>query len=106
MRGEVIQGWSMWSFIMASSGGDAVERKMKVTSWEVVVVVVIAIVGDDGDVVVIGTESGVIGSIYNYDTISIIAIISISINCIIIMMMIIIICSEVGRDSRWMGRSQ
>ena len=44
MRGEVIQGWSMWSFIMASSGGDAVERKMKVTSWEVVVVVVIAIV--------------------------------------------------------------
>ena len=45
MRGEVIQGWSMWSFIMASSGGDAVERKMKVTSWEMVVVVVIAIVG-------------------------------------------------------------
>jgi hypothetical protein len=36
MRGKVIQGWSMWSFIMASSGGDAVERKMKVTSWEVV----------------------------------------------------------------------
>ena len=30
---------------------------MKVTSWEVVVVVVIAIVGDDRDVVVIGTES-------------------------------------------------
>ena len=59
MRGEVIQGWSMWSFII-------------VTSWEVVVVVVIAIVGDDRDVVVIGTESGVIGSIYNYDTISII----------------------------------
>jgi hypothetical protein len=106
MRGKVIQGWSMWSFIMASSGGDAVERKMKVTSWEVVVVVVIAIVGDGRDVVAIGTESGVIGSIYNYDTISIIAIISISINSIIIMMMIIIICSEDGRDSRWMGRSQ
>ena len=80
---------------MASSGGDAVERKMKVTSWEVVVVVAI------------DTESGVIGSIYNYDTISIISIISIIIiSIIIIMMMIIIICSEVGRDSRWMGRSQ
>ena len=48
------------------------ERKMKVTSWEVVVVVVIAIVGDGRDVIAIGTESGVIGSIYNYDTISII----------------------------------
>ncbi len=69
MRGKVIQGWSMWSFI---SGGDAVERKMKVTSWVVVVVVVIAIVGDGRNVVAIGTESGVIGSIYNYDTISII----------------------------------
>ena len=106
MRGKVIQGWSMWSFIMASSGGDAVERKMKVTSWEMVVVVVIAIVGDGRDVVAIGTESGVIGSIYNYDTISIIAIISISINSIIIIMMIIIISSEDGRDSRWMSRSQ
>ena len=52
MSGEVIQGWSMWGFIMASSGEDVVERKMKVTSWEVVVVVVIAI----------GTESGVMGS--------------------------------------------
>ena len=60
----MIQGWSMWSFITASSGGDVVERKMKVTSWEVVVVVVIAIVGDGRDVVAIGTESGVIGSIY------------------------------------------
>jgi hypothetical protein len=50
---------------------------MKVTSWEVVVVVVIAIVGDGRDVIAIGTESGVIGRIYNYDTISIIAIISI-----------------------------
>jgi hypothetical protein len=106
MRGKVIQGWSMWSFIMASSGGDAVERKMKVTSWEMVVVVVIAIVGDGRDVVAIGTESGVIGSIYNYDTISIIAIISISINSIIIIRMIIIISSEDGRDSRWMSRSQ
>jgi len=84
---------------MASSGGDAVERKMKVTSWEMVVVVVIAIVGDGRDVVAIGTESGVIGSIYNYDTISIIAIISISINSIIIIRMIIIISSEDGRDS-------
>ena len=101
----MIQGWSMWSF-MASSGGDAVERKMKVTSWEMVVVVVIAIVGDGRDVVAIGTESGVIGSIYNYDTISIIAIISISINSIIIIRMIIIISSEDGRDSRWMSRSQ
>jgi len=91
---------------MASSGGDAVERKMKVTSWEMVVVVVIAIVGDGRDVVAIGTESGVIGSIYNYDTISIIAIISISINSIIIIRMIIIISSEDGRDSRWMSRSQ
>ena len=52
MSGELIQGWSMGGFIMASSGEDAVERKMKVTSWEVVVVVVIAI----------GTESGVMGS--------------------------------------------
>ncbi len=32
-----------------------------------VVVVVIAIVGDGRDVVAIGIESGVIGSIYNYD---------------------------------------
>jgi hypothetical protein len=76
------------------------------TSWEVVVVVVIAIVGDGRDVVAIGTESGVIGSIYNYNTISIIAIISISINSIIMMMMIIIISSEDGRDSRWMSRNQ
>ena len=91
---------------MASSGGDAVERKMKVTSWEVVVVVVIAIAGDGRGVVAIGTESGVISSIYNYDSISIIAIISNSINSIIIMMMIIIICSEDGRDNRWMGRSR
>ena len=37
----------------SSGGGDAVERKMKVTSWEVVVVVVI---GDGRDVVAIGTE--------------------------------------------------
>jgi len=81
-------------------GGDAVERKMKVMSLKVVVVVVIAIVGDDRDVVAIGTESGVISSIYNYDSICIIAIISISINRIIIMMMIISICSEDGRDSR------
>jgi len=79
---------------------------MKVTSWEMVVVVVIAIVGDGRDVVVIGTESGVIGSIYSYDNIIIIPIISISINSIIIMMMTFIICSEDGRDSRWMGRSQ
>ena len=58
----MIQGWSMWSFIVARSWGDAVERKMKVTSWEVVVVVVIAIVGDGREVVAIVTESGVIGS--------------------------------------------
>ena len=110
MSGEGIQGWSMW-FIMASSGGDAVERTMKVTSWEVVVVVVIAIVRDGRDVVAIGTESGVIGSIYNYDTISIIAIISMIIISmiiiiIIIIFIIIIICSEDGRDSGWMGRSR
>jgi len=79
---------------------------MKVTRWEVVVVVVIAIVGDGRDVIVIGTESGVIGSIYNYDTISIIAIISMIIIIIIIIFIIIIICSEDGRDSRWMRRSQ
>jgi hypothetical protein len=86
----------MWSFIMASSGGDAVERKMKVTSWEVVVLVVIAIVGDGRDVVAIVISS----SIYNYGSISIIAIISNSINSIIIMMIIISICSEDGKDSR------
>jgi len=86
-------------------GGDAVERKMKVTSWEVVVVVVIAIVRDGRDVVVICTECGVKGSICNYGTISIIAIISIIIMSIIIMM-IIIICSGDGRDSGWMVRSR
>ena len=43
-------------YVEASSGVCAVERKMKVTSWEVVVVVVIAIVGDGRDVVAIGTE--------------------------------------------------
>ena len=78
---------------MACSGGVAVARKMKVTSWEVVVVVVI------------GTESSVVGSICNYDTISIISIISIIIISIIIMMMIIIICNGDGRDSGWMIRS-
>ncbi len=62
---------------------------MKVTSWEVVVVVVIMIVGDGRDVVAIGTEAGVIGSICNYDTISIISIISIIIISIIIMILII-----------------
>ena len=77
-------------------GGDAVERKMKVTSWEVVVLVVIAIVGDGRDVVAIVISS----SIYNYGSISIIAIISNSINSIIIMMIIISICSEDGKDSR------
>jgi len=95
----------MWGFIMASSGGDAVERKMKVTSCDVVVVVVIAIVRDGRDVVVICTESGVKGSICNYGAISIIAIISIIIMSIIIMM-IIIICSGDGRDSGWMVRSR
>ena len=54
-----------------SGGGDAVARKMKVTSWEVVVVVVIAIVGDGIDVDAIGSESSAVGSICNYDTISI-----------------------------------
>jgi hypothetical protein len=89
----------MWGFIMASSGGgDVVERKMKVTSWEVVVVVVIAIVGDGRDVVAICTESGVMGSICNYGTISIISIISI----IIMSIISIIICSGDGRDSGWM----
>jgi hypothetical protein len=87
-------------------GGDTVERKMKVTSWEVVEVVVIAIVGDGRDVVASGTESGVMGTIYNYDTISIISIISIIIISIIIIMMIIIICNGDGRDSGWMIRSR
>ena len=67
------------------------------TSWKVVVVVVIAIVRDGRDVVAIGTESDVMSSICNYDTISIISIISIIIISIIIMM-IIIICSGDGRD--------
>ncbi len=68
---------------------------MKATSWEVVVVVVFAIVGDGRDAVTIGTESGVMGSICNYDTISIISIISIIIISIIIMM--IINCHGDGR---------
>jgi hypothetical protein len=72
---------------------------MKVTSWEVVVVVDIAIVRDGRDVVAIDTESGVMGSICNCDTISIISISS-------IIMMIIIICSGDGRDSGWMIRTR
>jgi hypothetical protein len=77
---------------------------MNVTSWEVVVVVFIAIVGDGRDVVAIGTESGVMGSICNCVTISIISSISIIIISIIIMMIIIIICSGDGRDSGGMIR--
>jgi len=68
-----------------------------VTSWEVVVVVVIAeMVGTSLPVVL----SLVMGSICNCDTISIISFISIIISSII-MMMIIIICNGDGRDSGW-----
>ena len=49
-----------------------------------VVVVVIAIVGDGRDIVAIGTESGVIGSIYNMTSIII----------IVIIIIIIIMCNS------------
>jgi hypothetical protein len=73
-----------------------------VKSWEVVVVVVVAMVGDGRDVVAIGTESDLMGSISSCDImiegnariiIRIISIVSINIINIIIIV-IIIVCSE------------
>jgi hypothetical protein len=103
----------MWDYIMASSWGMPL-KGMK--SWEVVDVVVVAMVGDGRDVVAIGTESDVMGSNCSCDiriegnsrnTIRIISIITIIIIIyIIIISIIIVICSEDGRDSGDMIRSR
>jgi len=81
-------------------------------SWEVVDVVVVATVGDGRDVVAIGTESDVMGSISRIMiegnsriTIRIISIITIII-IIYIIITIIVICSGDGRDSGEMIRSR
>jgi len=102
------------------SSGDAADRNLKVKSWEVVDVVVVAMVGDGRDVVAIGTESDVMGSICRImiegnsrNTIRIISIITIIIIIYIIIIIIyiiiiiiIVICSEDGRDSGEMIRSR
>ena len=61
MSGDVIRRWSMWSYTMASGGENAADRSMK--SREVVDVVVFAIEGDARDVVLVGMESDVMGSV-------------------------------------------
>ena len=61
MSGDMIRRWSMWSYTMASGGENAADRSMK--SREVVDVVVFAIEGDARDVVVVGMESDVMGSV-------------------------------------------
>ena len=63
MSGDVIRRWSMWSYTMASGGENAADRSMKAKSREVVDVVVFAIEGDARDVVVVGMESDVMGSV-------------------------------------------
>ena len=45
----------------------AAERNMKVKSWEIVGVALVAILGDARDVVTIGTESDEMGSICSYE---------------------------------------
>jgi hypothetical protein len=60
-EGDAIRWWTMWGYVMAISGG----RNIKVTSWEVVDIVVVANAGDSRDIVAIGTESDVIGSIFS-----------------------------------------
>ena len=61
MSGDMIRRWSMWSYTMASGGENAADRSMK--SREVVDVVVFAIEGDARDVVLVGMESDVMGSV-------------------------------------------
>jgi hypothetical protein len=63
MSGDVIRRWSMWSYTMASGGENAADRSMKAKSREVVDVVVFAIEGDARDVVSVGMESDVMGSV-------------------------------------------
>ena len=94
MSGDVIRWWSMWSYTMASGRENAADRSMKAMSWKVVDVVVFTIGGDARDVVTVGIESDLMGSICSCDirsganesmTICIISIIIIIVANIIIM---------------------
>ena len=93
MSGDVIRWRSMWSYTMASGGENDADRSMKAMSWEVVDIVVFAIGGYARDVVTVGMEYDLMGSVYSCDirsggnesmTISIISIIIIIVAYIII----------------------
>ena len=94
MSGDVIRWWSMWSYTMASGRENTADRSMKAMCWKVVDVVVFAIGGDARDVVTVGIESDLMGSVSSCDirsganesmTICIISIIIIIVANIIIM---------------------
>ena len=106
--------WSDGGVCGATGGENAADRSMKAMSREVVDVVVFAIEGDARDVVVVGMESNVMGSVCSWDimsggnesmTISIISIIIIIIagNIIIISIVIVMmVCCGDRRESAGM----
>ena len=104
------EGWSMWSYTMASGGENAADRSMKAMSWEVNDVVVFAI---GGDAVAVVIESDLMGSICSCDimsgvndsvTISIISIMIIIVANIIISIVIVMIQRLVTSEILVLGR--